>query len=435
MKRFPRLTAVLSLAALAPTVPALEMYWEPLPGRAKDIGVGADGSAWIVGSGLTNGDVYRWNGTDWTLVGGSGVFITVGANGDPWVVNVASDLYHRVNNQWVLITQSGSATGVGVGADGTVLLPGGNSCYCGPVSDQRLFKYTPASGFTDLPGDGHGAVIEPDGTGWWVLDSQGRIFRWQGGPEYTRIDGHARDISRGANGDIWVIGGGAFETGNDRIFRWNGAQFDEATTGQGRQISVGPDGTPWVVDSGGKIFRGHPLGLQVGDTTVIEGAELRFPVTLSYPSDRTTSVAFQIFRPDNSVAGSGTLTFPPGATNLVVTQATPVDPSPNGTRLYRLQLANAVGADVIRSTGIGTVVDDVSAPTLTPFRTASGGFAVRCPSVIGKRYELQRRGTLGANTWAAVTALAGTGASIELGDSARPPEQAFYRVTVTPAAP
>src|SRR5207237_391198 len=160
---------------------------------------------------------------------------------------------------WMLITQSGSATGIGIGADGTVLVTGGSSCFCGPVVNQRLYRYTTTIGFAELPGSGRAVVIEPDGAGWWTLDSGGRIFRWQGGPDYGQIDGHARDISRGANGDIWIVGGGAFELGNDRLFQWNGAQFDEATTGQGRQISVGPDGTPWVVDDSGRIFRGHYL--------------------------------------------------------------------------------------------------------------------------------------------------------------------------------
>ena len=159
MKLRTTFRTALLLAALTPAARAIEMYWEPLPGRAKDIAVGADGSVWIVGSGVTNGDVYKWNGSSWVLIGGSGVLIAVGPQGDPWVVNFASDLYHRTNNQWNLVTQSGSATGVGVGADGTVLITGGSSCFCGPVSDQRLFRYQAGTSFTELPGGGRGAVI------------------------------------------------------------------------------------------------------------------------------------------------------------------------------------------------------------------------------------------------------------------------------------
>ena len=433
MNPLSRLLPAALLAALPHTAAAIEMFWEPLPGKAKDIGVGADGSVWIVGSGITNGDVYQWNGSNWKLIGGSGVLIAVGPAGDPWVVDMGANLYHRINNQWVLITQTGSATGIGVGADGTVLVPGGKSCFCGPVFDQSLFQYSPVTGFTELPGGGHGAVIEPDGRGWWVLDSNGRIFRWQGGPEYEQIPGHARDLSRSANGDIWIIGGGAFETGNDRIFRWNGVQFEEASTGQARQISVAPDGTPWVVNGSGSIFRGHRLGLRAQDVTVTEGADLQFQVTLSYPSDRLASVAYQVLKPDQSVASSGTLSFPPGTTNRVVTQFTTADPQSNGNRIYRLQLANAVGADLVQPTGLGTVVDDAAAapPVLVPFRSANGGFGVRLASVAGRRYQLQRRTTVGPEIWSPLVSLNGTGATIELGDSGSPADQAYYRVAVT----
>ena len=93
----PLLTALI-LGCLSPMARGVELFWELLPGRAQDIGVGADGSVWIVGSGSDDGDVFRWNGTNWTPIGGSGVLIAVGANGDPWVVNSNSDLFHRVNN-------------------------------------------------------------------------------------------------------------------------------------------------------------------------------------------------------------------------------------------------------------------------------------------------------------------------------------------------
>lgn len=437
MKYLPRLLASLTLATLSPVALGLEMVWELLPGRAKDIAVGGDGSVWIVGNGFGNRDVFRWNGSTWIEVGGSGVLIAAGPQGDPWLVNDDSDLFHRVNNQWVLITQTGSVSGVGVGADGTVLVTGGHSCYCGPVSNQKLYRYTPAAGFVLLPGNGEAAVIEPDGAGWWALNSNGEIFRWLGGPEYVRVEGHARDISRSVNGEIWIIGGGAFEAGDDRIFRWNGAQFELATTGQARYISVAPDGTPWVVNDGGRIFRGHRLLLSAGDVTVTEGAELRFPITLSYPSDRLTSVAYQLFRPDNTLAAGGTLSFSPGSTKQNVTLATPTDSVATGTRVYRLHLANAVGADVERPIASGTVLDDdVQAPVLTPFRTPGGGFAVRCASQSGFQYQLQRRPENLANaTWTPVTTLAGTGNPIELGDTAPPANRAFYRVQISPAAP
>lgn len=417
----------LILGCLSPAALGLELFWELLPGRAQDIGVGADGSVWIVGSGSDDGDIFRWNGTSWTPIGGSGVLIAVGANGDPWVVNSNSDLFHRVNNQWVLITVSGAVTGIGVSPDGSVLVTGGTFDYWA-YYDRPLYRYIPGGDFVPLPG--LGVVIEPDGNGWWVLDNSGHISRWMAGDGYRRIEGHARDISRSANGEVWIIG----DTG--RIFRWNGSQFDLATTGQASKISVGPDGHPWVV-SGGKIFHGHPLFLIATDSTVPEGDPLRFPITLSYPSDRPASVAYRVLGPDNTVATSGSLNFSPGQTNQIVTVATVADTVFQDTRRYRLELTNAVGVDLIKSFAIGSVIDnDAESPTIFPKLSAGGGFAVRCASRPGFNYQLQRRETLEDGThWIPLVALTGTGGSIELGDAARPTLQGFYRVVVTVANP
>ena len=422
----PLLTALI-LGCLSPMARAVELFWELLPGRAQDIGVGADGSVWIVGSGSDDGDVFRWNGTNWTPIGGSGVLIAVGANGDPWVVNSNSDLFHRVNNQWVLITVSGGVTGIGVSPDGSVLATGGTFDYW-TYYDRPLYRYVPGGDFVPL--SGLGVVIEPDGSGWWVLDNSGHISRWVDGDGYRRIEGHARDISRSANGEVWIIG----DTG--RIFRWNGLQFDLATTGQASKISVGPDGHPWVV-SGGKIFYGHPLFLAAGDSTVPEGDPLKFPVTLSHPSDRPASVAYRVLRPDSTVATNGTLNFLPGQTNQTVTVATVADTVFQDTRIYRLELSNAAGADIIKSSAIGTVIDnDSESPVLFPQLTSGSGFAVRCASRRGFNYLLQRQETLDQGThWTPIVGLAGTGSTIELGDASRPVNQGFYRVVVSIANP
>jgi hypothetical protein len=62
--------------------------FQQLPGSARDIGIGADGAVWVVGTNSRNGSfqVYSWNGSAWVADPGSGEEIAVAANGDP-VVN------------------------------------------------------------------------------------------------------------------------------------------------------------------------------------------------------------------------------------------------------------------------------------------------------------------------------------------------------------
>jgi len=75
--------------------------WNPdgqkLPGCGRDIGIGYDGSIYIIGcdrvNGRDNGFVYLWNGRDWENVGGYGVALSVDALGRPWIVNSLGEIY------------------------------------------------------------------------------------------------------------------------------------------------------------------------------------------------------------------------------------------------------------------------------------------------------------------------------------------------------
>jgi hypothetical protein len=71
-----------------------------MPGLGKDIGVGPDGSIWLVGTnpvgGASDFGVYRWSGSSWVQVGGGGVAISVGPSGDPWLLNSSGAIFHRI---------------------------------------------------------------------------------------------------------------------------------------------------------------------------------------------------------------------------------------------------------------------------------------------------------------------------------------------------
>ena len=54
--------------------------WQRLPGSAREVAVGADGSAWAIGQAAVAGGfkIYRWTGAGWATVSGGAVQITVG---------------------------------------------------------------------------------------------------------------------------------------------------------------------------------------------------------------------------------------------------------------------------------------------------------------------------------------------------------------------
>jgi hypothetical protein len=92
-----------------------------LPGGASDIGVGANGDAWIIGtsgapSTPAGWQVYHWENGAWKAVPGNGIRIDVGPDGRPWVVNFRNEIYRWDGGRFIKLP--GSARDIGVGADG-----------------------------------------------------------------------------------------------------------------------------------------------------------------------------------------------------------------------------------------------------------------------------------------------------------------------------
>ena len=87
-------------------------------GFAHDVGVGADGSIWVVGVNAMAGGfgLFHWSGSVWVEAPGAAVRIGVDPSGDPWVVNSLHGIYHWNGSGWV--PYPGGAHDVGVGADG-----------------------------------------------------------------------------------------------------------------------------------------------------------------------------------------------------------------------------------------------------------------------------------------------------------------------------
>src|SRR5262249_26286183 len=101
--------------------------WGKLPGLARDIGAGADGSVWVIGTNPVGNDGvgdFRWTGSDWEAIDGGGVRIDVDEGGNPWVVNSGGQIFRRINDRWQLLP--GLARDIGAGADGSVWVIGTN---------------------------------------------------------------------------------------------------------------------------------------------------------------------------------------------------------------------------------------------------------------------------------------------------------------------
>jgi hypothetical protein len=72
--------------------------WVQLPGSANDIGIGADGTPWVIGTNLMpkGFGIFRWNGVDWVRTDSGASAITVGRDGLPLVVNSEGESFRRM---------------------------------------------------------------------------------------------------------------------------------------------------------------------------------------------------------------------------------------------------------------------------------------------------------------------------------------------------
>ncbi|HLH95091.1 MAG TPA: N,N-dimethylformamidase beta subunit family domain-containing protein [Xanthobacteraceae bacterium] len=251
-------------------------------GFAHDIGAGADGSVWTIGSDAqpTGYGIYHWNGAGWDQVAGAGVRIAVDPNGNPWVVNGVNQIFRFVNGAWQGVP--GLAQDIGIGADGSVWVIGApagvavgrrmwdsgigvdGSFWAAQQPDPGgygIYKWT-GSEWQQVGGAGVRIAVDPRGNA-WVVNRAGGIFQFDGG-SWKQYPGAGIDIGVGPDGSVWVVGTEALPTGpaweswlpqGNGVFRWNGVDAWRQVRGGAVSVSVGPGGDAWVVDKALKIFR------------------------------------------------------------------------------------------------------------------------------------------------------------------------------------
>ena len=107
--------------------------WVKVPGFARDIGAGADGSIWAITKIAYQGgyEIAWWNepaGGGCAVIDGGAVQLSVDPQGNPWIVNDVGIIYRR-SGSWKQLSGnwqplSGTARDIGVGADGSVWIVG-----------------------------------------------------------------------------------------------------------------------------------------------------------------------------------------------------------------------------------------------------------------------------------------------------------------------
>jgi len=232
------------------------MTWKDLPGLAKDIAIGADGTAWVIGTNAAYGGftIHRWDGGNWPAVDGGAVRIAVAPDGHPWVVNDANEIYERVGNVWKI--RPGSAKDISVGADGSVWVVGTNPMNGG----FGIYRWN-GRDWDAIDGGGVRIAVTQHGMP-WVVNDAGAIYRripglpgrpahWELVPNRT-----ATDIAMGPGDTVWVTGTDTVQDGHSLYWTDDGSGRWSQIDGGAVAIAADNRNEPWIVTDRGIIREG-----------------------------------------------------------------------------------------------------------------------------------------------------------------------------------
>ena len=270
---------MLTLALLIASTTSAQAYtyvegftWQHLPGdEVVDISVGANGDIWMVGGGYAEGVGYllhKWDpaSEQWVTHGvGRGVRIDVAPDGTPYIITEDGFLHHRqADGTWVALPFQ-NVHDVAIGPQGEVWVVAENS---DSIPGPEVYRQE-GQGWGYKSWAGLRLDVHPDGTV-YVVGNDGTLWRSNGGPWTQMLGESFHDISIGAGGHMWAtvwildVGGGGWEgitvDVEYLIVGWNSSEFkwERGGTGQGKSIAVDPNGQVWVVADDGTVWQGVP---------------------------------------------------------------------------------------------------------------------------------------------------------------------------------
>jgi hypothetical protein len=161
-----------------------------------------------------------------------------------------------------------------------------------------------------------------------------------------------------------------------KLYRWDLgsntlSQPITLSTGIGEAYTptvIGPDGTVYAINGAILDAVGQRPSITLNDARVVVGKSgttaAVFTVSLSSASTKAVSIAYATQDGTATVAGNdyvsaaGTLTFAPGQTTQTITVSVKGDTVNEADETFFVNLSNPVNATVVRSQGVGTILND-----------------------------------------------------------------------------
>lgn len=147
--------------------------WQSIGGQGRDIGIGVNGTVWLIGWDAVPGgySIHRWTGSYWQQMPGGALVIDVDPQGNAWIANDQGYISKWNGTSWVTVT--GQARDITIGATGVA--------WC--------------VGWGDQPGGSF-------------------VYKWANN-QWQQLNGGMQYISAGGNGEVWATNSGG------ALFRMN----------------------------------------------------------------------------------------------------------------------------------------------------------------------------------------------------------------------
>jgi len=210
-----------------------------LPGTAKDIDIGADGSIWRVG---TDSMIARFEEGGWTKIDGTASRIAVDNFGFPWVVKSTGEILRRNGRKWIVL--NGTAADIDIGSNGEVWVVG---------RDGWIRRWGGEDWGDALKADAVRIAVDGQGRP-WVLNTRGEF---SSADLATKFSGTAKTVATGADGSFWII------DPTLAVSKWTSeSKWKEEIKGTFAEITIDNGGSPILIDTKGNIFRASPDKLE-----------------------------------------------------------------------------------------------------------------------------------------------------------------------------
>lgn len=285
-----------------------KLFWETLPGTARQVDVGVKGHAWIISTRPAAGGhlVMSWDGRQWQSASAGAEQVAVAPDGAVWAVQNDGTLLRRdpVRGVWGQPAKTEKARAIDIGSNGSVWIlsqtvvnperPGSEWIYALKVYDgDRFVPFLGAASALGVGPDGapYAVVAGPTKDEHGNAVPTGSIFHlswarrvW----ELVPAPFAATDIDVGPLGQVWAVGTPR-SGGPAAVYAKN---LDNTWTRVGgvspSAIAVGPGG-PWVVESGGGLARRRGDDAAVGFRTIVTSTPVRGAFTASGSIRETTA--------------------------------------------------------------------------------------------------------------------------------------------------